>query len=82
MLGPKLEIYHDSQNDFYISETLTSNFVHSMIIVRASNFSDLNFTLTNIHSPKLPLSGTYFHGSGGVRAIEVLLYFVQERSES
>ena len=44
MLGPKLEIYHDSQNDFYISETLTSNFVHSMITVRASNFSDLNFT--------------------------------------
>ena len=30
--------------------------------------------MKNTHWLKLPLSGTYFHGSKGVQAIEVLLY--------
>ena len=32
--------------------------------------------MINTHKLELPLSQTYFHGSKGVRAIEVLLYYV------
>ena len=33
--------------------------------------------MINIHQLELPLSRTYFHGSEGVRAIEVVLYLVK-----
>ena len=32
--------------------------------------------MVNTHKLELPLSRTYFHGSKGIRAIEVLLYVV------
>ena len=31
--------------------------------------------MMNTHKLELPLTRTYFYGSNGVRAIEVLLYF-------
>ena len=41
---------------------------------RYTYFASWLYTMINIYWLELPLSRTYFHGSRGVRAIEVLLY--------
>ena len=38
-------------------------------------YASLPGAMINTHLLELPLSGTYFHGLKGVRAIEVRLYF-------
>ena len=51
---------------------------HAFILMKIETLSLLcllTWRYDNVHYLKLSLSRTYFHGSKGVRAIEVLLYF-------